>query len=130
MHQQTQTDLKALFSRTVGKRGERRQVRRTMRPYAPVDVHAVISESNGRLYHRIRLTRRKQGLDIEIRTWKPEGFDLTGTRKTSVNPTAIKSGFVRGLQQLENDFKTLGIPIQWPKQKRPEGFQSVSPIKN
>ncbi len=128
-HQHTQSQLRGLFIRTEGKRDQRQDVSRPLEFDKPVDVHAVIRDSSATVYHRIRLTRRKKGLDIEIRSWKDEAFDLSGTRKSTVNPNNWKSGFVRGLQELEAGLKEFEVPVQWPKQRQAPGFQNVRPLR-
>ncbi len=128
-HQHTQSQLRSLFIRTEGRRGQRQDVSRQLKFYKPVDVHTVIRDSSATIYHRIRLTRRRKGLDIEIRSWQPEWFDPTGLKKTGTNPDGMKSGFVRGLQQLEAGLKEFEVPVQWPKQRQEHGYQSVRPLR-
>ncbi|MBI2445753.1 hypothetical protein HYV43_05170 [Candidatus Micrarchaeota archaeon] len=125
MHEVTRRDLAAAFVRT--KRGV--QVAPKIKEGAVHEVHAVIRESIGTIRQRICLTYRDRGLDIEIRSWQPEGFDLTGLKKTGTNPGRMESGFVRDLRHLQTGFEEHGINVQWPTQTRSSGWQSGRPRK-
>lgn len=124
-HQWTLRQLDEAFTKT----GKLKKSHTALKNGKVHDVHAIISESAGTLYHRIRLTYRDRGLDIEIRTWKPEHFDLTGRTKSSTNPSRMESGFVHSLRELEKSLKEHGVPVQWPKKTRAIGYQSVGPLK-
>ncbi|GEM_PF-6849157 len=113
-HQWTLRQLNTAFTGE----GKQREVSADLKEMKVHEVHAVIPESAGTLYHRIRLTYRNRGLDIEIRTWKPEHFDLTGRTRTSTNPDRMERGFVHTLRNLEKGFKEHGVTIQWPRQRR------------